>query len=194
MTDLSVQLSSNKKKLTPTKMVHLVEATLFTEQKPLSTKELFELLSTTVQITKKQIADALDELQIQYQEKGVNLVKLASGYQFIVSKELSNELNDARQAKPVKLSRAMLETLALIAYKQPITRSEIEDVRGVAVGSQIIRGLLDREWIRMVGHKDVPGRPAMYGTTKAFLDHFSLKSIKELPELKSIEEYTFDPS
>jgi segregation and condensation protein B len=112
---------------------------------------------------------------------------LASGYRFQVAPHLGGELEHLWQEKPGRYSRALLETLALIAYKQPITRGEIEDVRGVSVGSNIIRTLLERNWVKVVGHKEVPGRPSLYGTTNEFLDYFSLSSLAELPELMEAE-------
>jgi segregation and condensation protein B len=113
----------------------------------------------------------------------VNLVKLASGYRFQAAANLGQWLTNLLYEKPAKYSRALLETLAIIAYKQPITRGEIENVRGVSVSSNIVRTLVERNWIKVVGHKEVPGRPSLYGTTNEFLDYFSLTSLSQLPEL-----------
>ncbi len=134
------------------------------------------------------IKKALDSLIEDFSERGIELVEVASGYRFQVRKDVAPWVTRLWDEKPQRYSRALLETMSLIAYRQPITRGDIEDVRGVAVSSQIIRTLLDREWVRVVGHRDVPGRPAMYATTKEFLDYFSLKSLDELPSLDEIRE------
>jgi segregation and condensation protein B len=119
----------------------------------------------------------------EYQDRGIVLKRVGSGYRFQAISEFSDDLAVLFKEKTPRYSRALLETLSLIAYKQPITRGEIEDIRGVAVSSHIINTLLEREWVKSVGHKDVPGRPALYGTTHEFLDYFSLASLAELPEL-----------
>ncbi len=134
------------------------------------------------------IQQAVDEIAGEYAQRPIALKKVASGYRFQVRPELSFWVGRLFEEKPPKYSRALLETLAIIAYRQPVTRGDIEDIRGVAVSSNIIRTLLEREWIRVVAHKEVPGRPALYGTTKQFLDYFDLSSLHELPTLQEIKE------
>ena len=166
----------------------LIEAAIFSSTKPLSVKMMKEKLLSHYGVSSALIKQALVNIEKHYQSRGVNLVEVASGFQFQIKAEHNEDIALLTEDKPQKYSRALLETLALIAYKQPITRSEIEDVRGVAVSSHIIKTLIEREWIKILGHKEVPGRPAMYGTTKAFLDYFSLKSLDQLPELLPMEE------
>lgn len=138
-----------------------------------------------------QIKAVLEDIAADCAGRGFELKQTGSGYRFQVRQELSQWVNKLWDEKPKKYSRALLETLALIAYRQPITRGDIEEIRGVSVSSEIIKSLLEREWVRVVGHRDVPGRPALYATTKQFLDYFSLKSLEQLPalnEIKDIEE------
>lgn len=131
---------------------------------------------------------AIDQIVEDYAERPIELRKVASGYRFQVRPELSFWVGRLFEEKPQKYSKALLETLAIIAYRQPVTRGDIEDIRGVAVSSNIIRTLLEREWIRVVAHKETPGRPALYGTTRQFLDYFDLSSLHELPTLQEIKE------
>lgn len=166
----------------------LIEAAVFSSDKPLSIKKIKDQLLPHYGIATPQIKQALINIEKHYRPRGVNLVEVASGFQFQIKAEHNEDIALLTEEKPQKYSRALLETLALIAYKQPITRSEIEDVRGVAVSSHIIKTLIEREWIKILGHKEVPGRPSMYGTTKEFLDYFSLKSLDQLPDLIPIEE------
>lgn len=138
-----------------------------------------------------QIKAVLEDIAEDCAGRGFELKRTGSGYRFQVRQELSQWVNKLWYEKPKKYSRALLETLALIAYRQPITRGDIEEIRGVSVSSEILKSLLEREWVRVVGHRDVPGRPALYATTKQFLDYFSLKSLEQLPalnEIKDIEE------
>lgn len=139
-------------------------------------------------IDNKKVKAAIISLQEDYAGKSLELIELASGFTFRVRKEYAPWITKLWAIKPPRYSRASLETLALIAYKQPITRAEIEEVRGVSVSSHIIKTLLGREWIKIIGHRDVPGRPALLATTKAFLDHFNLKRLDELPLLPAIED------
>ena len=132
--------------------------------------------------------NAIENIQTHYQTRGIKLVEVGSGYRFQACASLAPWLANLWQERAPKYSRALLETLSLIAYRQPITRGEIEQVRGVTVGSGIIKTLLEREWIRVVGHKEVPGRPALYATTSAFLDYFSLAGLDELPPLPELQE------
>lgn len=136
----------------------------------------------------QEIQAAVESIQEDYRFRPVELKQIASGYRFQVRKELSRWVSRLFEEKPPKYSRALLETLAIIAYRQPATRGDIEDIRGVGVSSSIIHTLLEREWIRVVAHKEVPGRPALYGTTKQFLDYFNITSLNELPTLQEIQE------
>ncbi len=166
----------------------VIEAAIFSSSKPLSIKAIKEKLLSHYAVSNQQIKQTLMDIEKHYSNRGVNLVEVASGFLFQIKAEHNDDIALLTEDKPPKYSRALLETMALIAYKQPITRGEIEDVRGVAVSSHIIKTLVEREWIKIVGHKEVPGRPSMYATTKGFLDYFSLKSLEQLPELLPIEE------
>jgi segregation and condensation protein B len=135
-----------------------------------------------------QIQAVLEDIEADCEGRGFELKRTGSGYRFQVRNELSEWVSRLWEEKPKKYSRALLETLALIAYRQPITRGDIEEIRGVSVSSEIIKTLLEREWVRVVGHRDVPGRPALYATTKQFLDYFSLQSLEELPALNDIKD------
>jgi len=171
-----------------TSLKNILEAILFAANKTLNLEALFNLLLEDLQVSRADIKSALNELMSDYQQKGINLVELASGYRFQTKAEYSQWVNLLWEEKPQKYSRALLETLALIAYRQPITRGDIEEVRGVAVSSNIMKTLQERNWVKVVGHRDVPGRPAMYATTKQFLDYFSLKSLEQLPSLAEIRD------
>ena len=141
-----------------------------------------------------EIAGALQELAEDYAERGLELKEVASGYRIQIREEVNHWVSRLWEERPQRYSRAMLETLALIAYRQPITRGEIEEVRGVSVRSNIVRTLQEREWIRVVGHRDVPGKPALFGTTKAFLDYFNLSNLDDLPPLADIRDMdSFEP-
>ena len=161
----------------------LIEACIFASDKPVDISHLKTTVLSEVKVSNPVIRQILEELETDYSDRGVNLIKVASGYRFQAASHLGNMLGRMWQEKPAKYSRALLETLALIAFKQPITRGEIENVRGVSVSSNIMRTLQERGWVKAVGHKEVPGRPSLYGTTNEFLDYFSLKSLSELPEL-----------
>lgn len=165
----------------------LIEASLFVLGKPLSVKMLKETVLADFSVSRDKIKTALDELQQDYQERGVQLVKVAGGYRFQTLEVLSPFLQPLWQEKAPKYSRATLETLAVIAYRQPVTRGDIEQVRGVAISSHIIKSLSDRQWIKVVGHKEVPGRPALYATTQEFLAYFGLDTLADLPELTEPE-------
>jgi len=169
-------------------LTQLIEAAIFSSSSPLSIKKLKEQLLAQYMVPSSKIKQILAIIQTDYQDRGVNLVEVASGYLFQIKAEHNDDIALLSEEKPQKYSRALLETMALIAYKQPITRGEIEDVRGVAVSSHIIKTLVERQWVKVVGHKEVPGRPSMYATTKEFLDYFSLKSLEQLPELMPIAE------
>ena len=165
----------------------IIEALLFSSSRPLSEKEILSAFDLRSPPTSNEIKEALKSIEQKYSENSIELVKVASGYRLRIRQEYSSWVAKLWEAKPQKYSRALLETLALIAYKQPITRGEIEEVRGVSVSSQIIRTLLDRSWIKVVGHRDVPGRPALFSTTKDFLDDLNLSKLSDLPELPEIQ-------
>lgn len=155
---------------------------------PLSLQRIGQLFEEYDRPGNDDLRTALEEVGARCEGRGYELVQVASGYRFQVRQHLSTWVGRLWQERPQKYSRALLETLALIAYRQPITRGEIEEIRGVAVSSNIVKTLLEREWVRVVGHRDVPGRPAMYATTRQFLDYFNLRSLEELPPLAEIKE------
>ncbi len=165
----------------------LLEAILLAAAKPLTEEQLLNLFEEEERPPVGVLREALNELQSECETRGVELIQVASGYRLQVKQKWVPWVSKLWDEKPQKYSRALLETLALIAYRQPITRGEIEDIRGVAVSTSIFKTLLeDREWIRMVGHKEVPGRPALFATTKAFLDYFGLENLQALPSLPDI--------
>lgn len=169
----------------------IIEATLFIANKALTIKKLKESTLSTLEVNSAQIKAVLVELQQDYAERGVRLVETASGFRFQSAPELASWLQLLHQERPAKYSRAMLETLALIAYRQPITRGEIEQVRGVALSPTIIKTLVEREWITVVGRKEVPGQPALYATTSKFLDDMGITRLDDLPALPEIENIAF---
>lgn len=173
------------------KLQHIIEGALLAAGEALSVEKILTLFEENELPEKSEIEQALLAIQQNCEGRGFLLKEVASGWRFQVKEELATWVNRLWEEKPQKYSRALLETLALVAYRQPITRGDIEDVRGVAVSSHIIKTLSEREWIKVVGHRDVPGRPALYATTKQFLDYFNLKSLDELPtlgELRDIDE------
>lgn len=162
--------------------------------KSLDINHLERLFEDDERPPRDQIRAALEEIDADCRGRGFELKQTASGYRFQVHQELSTWVNRLWEEKPKRYSRAMLETLSLIAYRQPLTRGDIELVRGVAVSSEIIKTLQEREWIRVVGYRDVPGKPALFATTKQFLDYFNLKSLDDLPALGEIKDLTeLDP-
>ncbi len=171
------------------KLKNILEAVLLAADRALTVPQ-FEALFTLDEDppTRDEIRQALHELQEAYSERSMELKQVASGYRLQVRQDYATWVGRLWEEKPARYSRALLETLALIAYRQPITRGEIEEVRGVSVSSNIIKTLLEREWIRVLGHKDVPGKPSLYGTTKEFLDYFNLKSLDQLPTLAEIRD------
>lgn len=179
--------------MNPDNLNNILEAALFAAGGALSVAQLQDLFPESERPETAQIKDALKSIQADFESRGIVLIEVSSGYRFQTASDVSEWVSRLWEERPPKYSRALLETLALIAYRQPVTRGEIEDVRGVSVSSNIVKTLLERQWVRVVGHRDVPGRPAMYGTTKEFLDYFSLKSLDELPplsELKDIDALT----
>lgn len=165
----------------------ILEAVLFSAGKPLTLEALMAVFPEHERPAVDHLKQALQALQLSYEARAVALVEVASGYRFQVNAKWAEWVSPLWTEKPARYSRALLETLALIAYRQPITRGEIEDIRGVAVSSSIIKTLLEeREWVRVVGHREVPGRPALYATTKHFLDYFGLKTLDQLPALPEV--------
>lgn len=163
----------------------VVEAALLCADEPL-TVDLLERLFAEGECDRAALKSVIESIEGECAGRGIELKRVASGYRFQVRQELAPWMSRMWEDRPPRYSRAVLETLALIAYKQPVTRGDIEQVRGVAVNSNMVRALLERDWIRVVGYREVPGRPAMYGTTKTFLDYFNLKSLDELPTLPEI--------
>lgn len=159
----------------------ILETALICAQQPMAERELRALFEDT--LTVNELRQSLDELAHDWEGRGVELVSLASGWRFQSRPEMAQYLGRLHPEKPPKYSRAVLETLAIIAYRQPVTRGDIEDIRGVVVGTQIIKQLEDRGWIDAIGHRDTPGRPALYATTKAFLDDLGFESLDQLPAL-----------
>ena len=166
----------------------ITEAALLAAGKPLSLDQLRELFDEGDRPTRQVMEHVLVLLEQSCEGRGFELKKVASGYRLQVREEFAPWVGRLFEEKPQRYSRALLETLALIAYRQPITRGEIEEIRGVTVSSNIIRTLLEREWVRVVGHRDVPGRPAMYATTRQFLDYFNLTGLDELPPLSEVRD------
>ncbi len=169
----------------------IVEAILFAAEKPMNSKQLQKIYPEIERPELKVIQQAIDSIIEDYRARPIGLIKLASGYSFQVKEGYAYWVSRIFEDKPPKYSRALLETLAIIAYRQPVTRGDIEDIRGVSVSSNIIRTLLDREWIRVIAHKEVPGRPALYGSTKQFLDYFNLSALDQLPTLDEIKDLNF---
>lgn len=171
----------------------ILEASLFAVGHPLSIERMRGLFSDEEKPTGEAIKAALNALQTDYCDRGVELKELCSGFCFQTREALNPWLKNLWQEKPQRYSRAFLETLALIAYRQPITRGEIESIRGVGVSSTIIKTLMEKEWIRMVGHRDLPGKPALFATTRQFLDHFGLQNLQDLPAMLPLTtEQDFD--
>lgn len=167
---------------------HIVEGALLAAGRSLNLDQLQELFLEDARPEKGQLRKVIDELGNDFAERSIEIRETASGFRIQVRQEFSEWVSRLWEERPTRYSRALLETLALVAYRQPITRGEIEDVRGVSVSTSIMRTLQERDWVRVVGHRDVPGRPAMYGTTKTFLDYFSLKSLDELPTLAELRD------
>ena len=166
----------------------IVEGALFAAGQPMKLDKLAGLFLEEEAPPTEMLVEAINQLKEEYAERGVMLKEVSSGFRFQVRESVGQWVSRLWEEKPARYSRALLETLALIAYRQPITRGEIEEIRGVSVSSHITKTLLEREWIRVVGHRDVPGRPAMYGTTRTFLDYFNLKNLDELPSLAEIRD------
>lgn len=168
---------------------HFVEAALLAAGRPLSVDQLQNLFDRTSAPEKGQIREAISSLQDDYEGRGLTVSEVASGFRTQIKSSMADRLQKLWEERPPRYSRAFFETLALIAYRQPMTRGEIEEIRGVAVSANIMRSLLERNWIRVVGHRDVPGRPAMFGTTRHFLDYFGLKKLDDLPPLADLADW-----
>jgi len=168
---------------------NILEAILMTADAPMDINRLAVLFEADLEpVDKNAIRDALHRLQEEYEGRGIELKEVASGFRIQVRTECAEWVNRLFDEKPQRYSRALLETLAIIAYRQPVTRGEIEEIRGVSVNSNIIRTLQERDWIKVVGHRDVPGKPELLATTKAFLDYFNLKKLSDLPPLSAIQD------
>ncbi len=177
-----------------TSLKNVLEALLLASGEPLSLATIASVFTDEEQPGNSEIGKALQELGADYEERGLELKEVANGFRLQVRQEVNPWVSRLREDRPQRYSRALLETLALIAYRQPITRGDIEEVRGVSVRTNIIRTLQEREWIRVVGHRDVPGKPALFSTTKVFLDYFNLKSLDDLPSLAEIMDMeSFEP-
>ncbi len=160
-----------------------IEAALFSAEEPLSIKDLRGMFKPDDAPATDELNAVLDQLASDYHGRGIELVSVASGYRFQTQVQYASALRRLRELRPPRYSRALLETLAIIAYRQPVTRGDVEEIRGVAVSTDIMRALLERGWVRQRGEREVPGRPALYGTTTDFLEYFNLASIQQLPEL-----------
>ena len=176
-----------------TEIRNVVEAALLAAARPLTLDQLLEIFAKRGGLEKAQVREALTALAEEYDSRGIQLAEVASGFRIQVRKGITDWLTPLWEERAPRYTRALLETLALIAYRQPITRGEIEEIRGVVVSTNIIRTLLERSWVRVVGHRDVPGKPAMFGTTREFLDYFGLKKLEELPPLSEIKDFA-DPN
>lgn len=165
---------------------NIVEALIMVSETPINLNKLAEIVDEP-NVNNKDIREAVALLQRDYQHRGIELVEVASGFRFQAVSAYQQWFHRLLEEKPQRYSKALLETLAIIAYRQPVTRADVEAIRGVAVSSHIMKLLLDREWIRLVGHRDVPGKPGIYATTKNFLDYFGLRSLEDLPPLTEIK-------
>jgi len=172
-----------------TEIKHFIEAALLAAGRPLSVDQLQRLFDGRMAPEKAEIRQAISELVEEYEPRGITIGEVASGFRVQVKAGMADQLHKLWEERPPRYSRALFETLALIAYRQPITRGEIEEVRGVSVSANIVRSLLERDWVRVVGHRDVPGRPEMFGTTRLFLDYFGLKKLDDLPPLADLSDW-----
>ena len=170
-------------------IIHTVEAALFSAERPLAIRDLQTLFPGQASRERAdEIRSSLEQLRSHYSNRGVELVEVAGGFRFQTRAPYASALRTLRESRPPRYSRALLETLAIIAYRQPVTRGDIEDIRGVTVTTEIMRSLLDREWVRQSGTREVPGHPALYVTTSAFLEYFGLPSLTSLPNLEDERE------
>jgi len=167
---------------------HILEAALLAAGRPLNLEQLRRLFGEDSPPAKDELRNALEALRTDYEGRGIALNEVASGWRIAVRSTMSPWLSRLWEERPPRYSRALMETLAIVAYRQPVTRGDVEEIRGVAVTTNIIRTLLERNWIKVVGYRDVPGKPAMYGTTREFLDYFGLRQLEELPPLAEIRD------
>ena len=167
---------------------NIVEAALLTANEPLTVERILSMFPGDSRPSRQAINEALKVLEQEYEGRGIELKHIDRGYRFQTREKYAEWIARLQQERPPRYSRALLETLAIIAYKQPVTRGDIESIRGVSVSTDIIHALLEREWIRQVGHRDTPGRPALYGTTRQFIEHFNLSSLDELPALAEVRD------
>ena len=170
------------------KISQVIEAVLLSASRPIDVQEIERVFPEDEKPTREEIRQALQEIEEQCKDRGIELKKVSSGYRLQVRQTLSSYVAKLWEERPQRFSKATLETLALIAYRQPITRGEIEEIRGVTIGTQLMRGLMERGWVKIVGQRDVPGRPSLYSTTKEFLDYFGLQHLRELPELPELPD------
>lgn len=171
-----------------TELKNILEAALLVAGQPLSIEKLSAMFSEDSRPTREEVRDALDALQADYAERGIELKQIDRSWRIQTREKYASWVARLIEERPPRYTRALLETLAIIVYRQPVTRGDIEDVRGVSVSTEIIKTLLGREWIKQVGTRDVPGRPALYGTTRQFLEHFNLKSLGDLPPLAELRD------
>ncbi len=175
--------------MSPEMLKSIIEAALLAAGRPLTVDDLMDLFETRTETPERaSVREALNLLVQEWEGRALEIVEVAGGHRAQVRAEFSEWIGRLWAERPARYSRALMETLALIAYRQPITRGEIEDIRGVAVSSSIMKTLLEREWVRVLGHREVPGRPAIFGTTRSFLESFSLKNLESLPPLKEIRD------
>ena len=167
---------------------NIVEALLLSSGEPLSADRIHKIINSKESCTKAEVLEAIDSLKIDYENKEIEISRVASGFRIQAKTSINDFLNIIYAEKTPRYSRALMETLSIIAYKQPVTRGDIESIRGVSVSSSIMRTLTDRNWIKIVGYRDVPGKPAMFSTTNEFLDYFGLEKLSELPDLPDIKE------
>ena len=166
----------------------IIEAVLFASDEPMDMKQLMALFPEDAHPGRDAIKSALDAIQADCEQRSIELKEVKSGFRFQVRQSYADWVTKLWEEKPARYSRAAMETIALIAYRQPVTRAEIEEVRGVSVSTQIIKTFMERDWVKVVGHRDVPGKPSLYATTKNFLDYFNLKSLEDLPTLAEIRD------
>ena len=170
------------------KVKNIVEALLLSSGEPISADKLHKIINSKTSCTKADVLESIDELKDDYETKEIEIYKVASGFRIQAKSSVNDFLNIIYSEKTPRYSRALMETLSIIVYKQPVTRGDIESIRGVSVSSSIMRTLTDRNWIKIVGYRDVPGKPAMFSTTNEFLDYFGLEKLSELPDLPDIKE------
>jgi len=170
------------------KLKNLIEAVLLASNEPLSVNKIHKLLNSKTKVSQSDILSSIDDLKQDYKNKDIEIIQVASGLRVQAKDEVRDYLKLMFSERTPRYSRALMETLSIIAYRQPVTRGDIEAIRGVSVSSSIMRTLNDRNWVRIIGYRDVPGRPAMFSTTPEFLDYFGLKKLEELPELPATKE------